>query len=149
MDAPWEVVASDRLRHLSPALANDLKAKSKKVFPSDPVCSQATVACVSATDLSGIADGVYDLVVTDPPFGGLLHYSELATSSTSGCSSPCRIATPSISRLSIRPRHWRWSQPRSPPRGSGRLFPASPDLLLAGGAADSQAWWLARVHISP
>ena len=34
---------------------------------------------VSATDLSGIKnDGVYDLVVTDPPFGGLLHYSELA-----------------------------------------------------------------------
>ena len=34
--------------------------------------------CLSATDLSGIKDGSHDLVVTDPPFGGLLHYSELA-----------------------------------------------------------------------
>ena len=77
-DEPWEVVARDRLRHLSPTLANDLKAKSHKVFPGDPVCDRVTVECVSATDLSGIEEGAYDIVVTDPPFGGLLHYSELA-----------------------------------------------------------------------
>ena len=75
---PWELVANDRLRQLKPALAADLKGKSEKVFPSDPVCSSVTLECVSATDLSDIQDGSYDLVVTDPPFGGLLHYSELA-----------------------------------------------------------------------
>ena len=77
-ETPWEVVSNDRLRHLAPALAEHLTGKSEKVFPSDPVCSRATLECVSATDLSSIDDGVYDLVVTDPPFGGLLHYSELA-----------------------------------------------------------------------
>ena len=77
-DAPWEVVSNDRLRHLSPALTERLSGKSEKVFPSDPVHPRATLECASATDLSGIEDGTYDLVVTDPPFGGLLHYSELA-----------------------------------------------------------------------
>ena len=45
----------------------------------DPVLpDRAAIACVSATDLPGIEAGTYDLVITDPPFGGLLHYSELA-----------------------------------------------------------------------
>ena len=49
------------------------------MFPADPVRRRkAAVECVSATDLSNINDGTYDLIVTDPPFGGLLHYSELA-----------------------------------------------------------------------
>ena len=76
--APWEVVASARLRQQAPALAEKLTGKSEKVFPSDPVRGRAAVACGSATDLAGVADGAYDLVITDPPFGGLLHYSELA-----------------------------------------------------------------------
>jgi len=37
----------------------------------------ATLECRSATELA-IADGTCDLVITDPPFGGLLHYSELS-----------------------------------------------------------------------
>ena len=75
---PWEVVANARLRQQAPALADELTGKSEKVFPSDPVRGGATLACVSATDLAGVADGACDLVITDPPFGGLLHYSELA-----------------------------------------------------------------------
>ena len=76
--APWEVVSNDRLRQLAPELAEELNGKSEKTFPSDPVRARATLDCSSATDLSGVEDGTYDLVVTDPPFGGLLHYSELA-----------------------------------------------------------------------
>lgn len=77
--APWEVVANARLRQQAPALRDRLAGKSEKVFPADPVRGRrATLACRSATDLAGIPDGTYDLVVTDPPFGGLLHYSELA-----------------------------------------------------------------------
>ena len=34
--------------------------------------------CRSATELSDTTDGAYDLIITDPPFGGLLHYAELA-----------------------------------------------------------------------
>ena len=75
---PWEVVANARLRQQAPALADEFTGKSEKLFPSDPMRGRAKLACVSATDLAGVADGAYDLVVTDPPFGGLLHYSELA-----------------------------------------------------------------------
>ena len=76
--APWEVVANARLRQQAPTLADELTGKSEKVFPADPMRGRTTLACLSATDLAGVADGAYDLVVTDPPFGGLLHYSELA-----------------------------------------------------------------------
>ena len=34
--------------------------------------------CGSSTDLSGWADESLDLIITDPPFEGLLHYSELS-----------------------------------------------------------------------
>ena len=78
LNDPWEVVSNDRLRQLRPMLAEKLRGKSEKVFPADPVRPDATLECISATDLSAIEDGVYDLVTTDPPFGGLLHYSELA-----------------------------------------------------------------------
>ena len=78
LEEPWELVSVDRLRQLRPFLASELKGKSAKVFPADPVRPDATLECVSATDLRSIEDGTYDLVVTDPPFGGLLHYSELA-----------------------------------------------------------------------
>ena len=47
-------------------------------MPGDAVLPGAKLACGSATELSGLADASYDLVITDPPFGGLLHYSELA-----------------------------------------------------------------------
>ena len=77
-EAPWEIVSNDRLRHLKPELSGYLRGKSEKVHPSDPVLPAATLECTSATDLATIEGGVYDIVVTDPPFGGLLHYSELA-----------------------------------------------------------------------
>ena len=77
-EAPWEVVSNARLRHLEPALSGELTGKSEKTSPGDPVRMRAKLEYTSATDLSGIEDGTYDLVVTDPPFGGLLHYSELA-----------------------------------------------------------------------
>lgn len=77
-DRPWELVANGRVRQQRPDLASDLKAKSSKVFPLDPVLSDAELQCRSATDLSTIENESYDLIVTDPPFGGLLHYSELS-----------------------------------------------------------------------
>lgn len=75
---PWELVSTERLRQLKPDLATDLKGKSEKVSPFDTVCTSTNLECVSATDLVGLSDESFDLVVTDPPFGGLLHYSELS-----------------------------------------------------------------------
>jgi hypothetical protein len=52
--------------------------KSEKVKCGDPLLNSAVLECRSATDLDGVPAGSIDLVVTDPPFEGLLHYSELS-----------------------------------------------------------------------
>jgi hypothetical protein len=68
---PWELVAKQ-----SPEAAG---TKSDKVYPQDPLSSdRVNLSCSSATDLAHILPGSLDLVITDPPFGGLLHYSELS-----------------------------------------------------------------------
>jgi adenine-specific DNA methylase len=76
-ESPWELVSNEYLASAVPALADDLTGKSEKALPGDPVLS-AELSCGSATELSAITDSSHDLVVTDPPFGGLLHYSELS-----------------------------------------------------------------------
>ncbi|MGE4478655.1 MAG: DUF1156 domain-containing protein [Deferribacterales bacterium] len=52
--------------------------KSAKVYMPDSVLPGTNVTCGSSTELTSLESGSYDLVITDPPFGGLLHYSELA-----------------------------------------------------------------------
>lgn len=74
---PWELVSNEHLSAIAPTLVDSLTGKSEKAMPGDSVCP-ATLSCGSATDLSMLDDGSQDLVVTDPPFGGLLHYSELS-----------------------------------------------------------------------
>lgn len=76
-DAPWERVAKARLADMSPSLAAGIGTKSTKVFPGDRVLP-ASIEIGSATDRSTVPTSSVDLVITDPPFGGLLHYSELA-----------------------------------------------------------------------
>lgn len=75
--SPWELVSNERLCADAPAISSDLSGKSSKASPGDPVAPVGALTCGSATELS-LASGEYDLVITDPPFGGLLHYSELA-----------------------------------------------------------------------
>lgn len=74
---PWDSVSIEALKRRDPVLANQLNGKSEKVFPGDPVLGVA-VHQGSSTDLAQLETGSLDLVITDPPFGGLLHYSELA-----------------------------------------------------------------------
>ena len=73
---PWELVSTERLRQVAPSLS--VAGKSEKVHCQDPVEHGAIGTCESATDLSHISGSSYDLVITDPPFGGLLHYAELS-----------------------------------------------------------------------
>jgi hypothetical protein len=47
-------------------------------FPPGQGIRGGVLCCGSSTDLSQLADKSLDLVITDPPFGGLLHYSELS-----------------------------------------------------------------------
>ncbi|ERZ15237.1 MULTISPECIES: DUF1156 domain-containing protein [Gammaproteobacteria] len=74
---PWEAVSAESLKRKDEALASGISGKSEKVFPGDPV-QEVAVHQGSSTDLAQLESGSLDLVITDPPFGGLLHYSELA-----------------------------------------------------------------------
>jgi hypothetical protein len=75
---PWELVSTEWMKAQAPAIATSVTAKSEKVRCGDPVPEGAEVGSGSATDLKNIGDSSVDLVITDPPFGGLLHYSELS-----------------------------------------------------------------------
>lgn len=75
---PWELVSNDYLEENASYLANDLTGRSEKAFCGDSVTNHAVIRCASATELTEIPNASLDLVITDPPFGGLLHYSELS-----------------------------------------------------------------------
>lgn len=74
---PWEAASVETLKRNVPALAEQIAGKSEKVFPGDAV-GEVAVFRASSTELTHIASSSLDLVITDPPFGGLLHYSELS-----------------------------------------------------------------------
>lgn len=76
-EEPWEPVSRDALSRHNSVLADSISGKSEKVYPGDRVID-AHAFCGSSTELTQLADASFDLVITDPPFGGLLHYSELA-----------------------------------------------------------------------
>ncbi|MDR1873421.1 MAG: hypothetical protein LBQ90_00195 [Synergistaceae bacterium] len=74
---PWEAVSAEALKQYDKVLAGEISGKSEKVFPGDSL-NGADIFQGSSTELSSIVTGSLDLVITDPPFGGLLHYSELS-----------------------------------------------------------------------
>ena len=74
---PWELVSAEGLGRENPDLSKSISGKSEKVFPGD-LLQPTQIFCGSSTDLAQLETGSLDLVITDPPFGGLLHYSELA-----------------------------------------------------------------------
>ena len=74
---PWEAVSAAGLSRFAPSLSAEINGKSEKVFPGDPV-GAATVFCGSSTDLHQLVDESIDVVATDPPFGALIHYADLA-----------------------------------------------------------------------
>lgn len=75
---PWELVTVDEIAHRDSELADRISGLSTKVFPKDSVLDIAELHCGSSTQLSAVEDQSIDLVITDPPFGGLVHYSELS-----------------------------------------------------------------------
>ncbi|MGO7358888.1 DUF1156 domain-containing protein [Rhizobium ruizarguesonis] len=74
---PWEAVSAESLRRTHPQLGEQIAGKSEKTRTGDPVLG-ADVLCASSTDLRPLHNETIDLVITDPPFGDLLHYSELS-----------------------------------------------------------------------
>jgi putative DNA methylase len=84
---PWELAHSGSLADRDPELGNAMMGLSEKVQCCDPLihaesktCDSFSeqISCGSSTELKAILDASYDAVITDPPFGGLLHYSELS-----------------------------------------------------------------------
>jgi adenine-specific DNA methylase len=75
--APTELVSNERLNIKFPNIGSQTTGKSTKIGTGDSL-SSVDVLCGSSTDLQGYGDASVDLVITDPPFGGLLHYSELS-----------------------------------------------------------------------
>jgi putative DNA methylase len=76
-DNPWEIVSKENLENAGVAIAEEISGKSEKVYPRDSSI-HGDVFQGSSTDLSQYSKSSLDLVITDPPFGGLLHYSELS-----------------------------------------------------------------------
>ena len=77
---PWDLLDVGEAASKNSAAASLLEettTKSVRIIPGDQV-DGATLWCKSATDLDGLPSASLDLIITDPPFGGLLHYSELA-----------------------------------------------------------------------
>lgn len=75
---PWEAVVATTLEQNDPQLAAQISGKSEKILTSDPISGDHEIVCRSATDLVSLQTASVDMVITDPPFGGLLHYSELS-----------------------------------------------------------------------
>lgn len=71
---PWEIFPSDGIQEL----ASQISGKGVRIPTHDPVRNSCNLVCKSATDWKELPTGSIDFVITDPPFGGLLHYSELS-----------------------------------------------------------------------
>jgi predicted RNA-binding Zn-ribbon protein involved in translation (DUF1610 family) len=76
--APWEPVSPMEIERIASQLTVKADEKGTKVYPDDGLTGSVELSCTSASDLSSLTTGSIDVVVTDPPFGGLLHYSELS-----------------------------------------------------------------------
>ncbi len=74
---PWDTISVDSLKRTNPQLAETLTGKSEKIFPGDSL-NGAQIFQGSSTELGQFKDADVDLVITDPPFGSLIHYSDLS-----------------------------------------------------------------------
>ena len=75
---PWELVTKADIEKRHHTLAEGISGKSTKVLTKDPIIGDHTLTCKSSTDLSNVESGSVDLVITDPPFGEIMQYAELA-----------------------------------------------------------------------
>jgi adenine-specific DNA methylase len=65
--SPWE-----------PVMGTGGATKSDRIELGDPVLPGAVLLCKSSSELSEVADRSYDLIITDPPFGDNIFYSDLS-----------------------------------------------------------------------
>jgi hypothetical protein len=78
--APWEILdltSAQSSNNDVAELASEVKTKGLRLPIGDKL-ADASYFCESSTDLQNIPSASTDLVITDPPFGGLIQYAELA-----------------------------------------------------------------------
>ncbi|MEZ6099966.1 MAG: hypothetical protein R3E01_13440 [Pirellulaceae bacterium] len=84
---PYETVDNSFLQSQWSHLSGHVSGGSEKVTCGDPLTYNESLACLSSserltcgtsTELETIPDKSYDAVITDPPFGGIMQYAELA-----------------------------------------------------------------------
>lgn len=74
---PWEIVSVAALNRINPGLADQCNGKGEKVYVGDPL-KGADIYQGSSTELNQLESNSLDLVITDPPFGEIMQYAELA-----------------------------------------------------------------------
>ncbi|WP_428565594.1 MAG: hypothetical protein ACP59X_04740 [Solidesulfovibrio sp. DCME] len=75
--SPWDSVSVEALKRILPQFSDAFAGKSEKVWPGDAVTG-AVITQGSSTEIAQISESSVDLVITDPPFGALIHYSDLS-----------------------------------------------------------------------
>jgi len=78
MQEAYELGAKPFIARESQILGDQISGKSVPIKTRDAAIGPVQIFCQSSTDLQQIETASLDLVITDPPFGGLLHYSELS-----------------------------------------------------------------------
>jgi hypothetical protein len=147
---PWELVSNEHLASDVPAIKDDLSGKSEKASPATVGAAGMKLSCGSATDLVSVASGSFDLVITDPPFGGLLHYSELADFFYVWLRLVLKERYPDQFTGRVHAEDARGGlEPRASSRRRGRLLPAPSHRELEGGAPHPEAGRHARLHVPP
>lgn len=76
-DETYELLSTEYLSNIDTELASSLRSKSYKVSTKDKISDSTRITCGSSTDLD-IESNSIDLIITDPPFGDNVQYSELA-----------------------------------------------------------------------
>jgi hypothetical protein len=77
-DSGSEIVTSTFLVRTHPDATGKILGKGLNVPTSNVPPRSPRIICQSSTELTQYSNSSIDLIITDPPFGGLLHYSELS-----------------------------------------------------------------------
>lgn len=76
--SPTEIVPKCSVAREFPGSEDAISGQGISMPLKDNLRVVPKIYCQSSTELRQLPDGEVDLVITDPPFGGLLHYSELS-----------------------------------------------------------------------
>ena len=137
---PWELLFLNTM---------DTSGRSTKSPGRSQCCPERHPLLVSS-ECRATSDRTFDLVITDPPFGDNIFYSDLANFFYAWLRLPLRKGYPDLfdavkdAQCSGGP-----CTASSARRRGQRLLRVRADRLLGRGLPCSQGWWVAGLHIPP